>query len=100
MSNLKLLGHAQQMSLSYQMRTQLREVAFLESGEALVERLSRNQAEHGITQKFEQFVIAGAGRRAQGLHLARLRAVGQGLLDQFAALEVVSEAFFQRNDFA
>ena len=90
------------MPLPYEMCAQLGKVPFVESGEAMKERFAGHQPEDGVAQKFEQFVIAAARRGqcrigcARSLRLARLRAVGESLLKQFLTLEVVSQAFFQR----
>ena len=106
MSDLQLLGYAQQMPLSYKMSAKLRKLPFLEFRKAMEQRLTGDQAEHGISEKLEHLVIAvrrTAARRtaacAQRLHLARLRAVGQRLFEEFPALELVTQAFFQRHDF-
>jgi hypothetical protein len=80
---------------------------FLEFGEAVEQGLASDEPEHGISQKLEILVIAtrrtGARRTtgsAQRLQFARLRAVSKRLLEQFVALEAVTQAFFQRHDFA
>jgi hypothetical protein len=72
------------------------------SGKRWNRGLAGGEAEHGVSQKLEHFVIAAGAptARAQRLHLARLRAVGKRLLEQFPALEAVTQAFFQRHDFA
>ena len=95
------------MPLPDQMGAQLGKMPFLEFGEAMKQRLAGDQPEHGVSQKLEDFVVATAraaarraASRAQRLRLARLRAVGKRLLEQFAALELVTQTFFQRHDFA
>ncbi len=46
------------MPLPHQMSAQLGKVAFLEFGEAMKQRLAGDQAEHGVSQELEHFVIA------------------------------------------
>ena len=61
-----------------------------------------DEPEHGVSEELENFVVAARRTAvpAQRLRLARLRAVGKRLIEQFAPLEVVTQAFFQRHDFA
>ena len=102
-ADLELLGHPQQMTLSYQMRAQFRKMAFLKSRKAMEQSLGSDQSEDCISQKFELFVITMTGGwtgRGQSFHLARLRTMCQRLFDEFLALEVVSQALFQRHDVA
>src|SRR5882724_6966289 len=91
------------MPLSNQMRAQLRKMSFVKSREAMEQRLGSDQSQDSISQEFELFVITLADgwiHRSQGLHLARLRTVSQRLFNEFLALEVVSQALFQRHDVA
>jgi hypothetical protein len=78
----------QQMPLPYQMRSQFGEVSFLKLWKAMEERLAGDQPEHGVSQELEHFIVTS--RLTQGLHLARLRAVGESLGQQFRALEVMT----------
>ena len=95
-----LVHNAKPMPLTDQVRTELGELPFLKFREAVEKRLACDQAEHGVAQELEHFVITG-GRTiacAQRLHLASLRAVSEGLLQQFRALEAVTQAHFQFHD--
>jgi hypothetical protein len=81
-------------------------LSFLKFGEAMEQRLTGNETEHGVSEELEHFVIANgrttakrAATRAQRLYLARLRAVGKRLFEKFQALEAVTQAFFQRRNF-
>src|SRR6266849_1054970 len=100
-ADLELLGHAQQVPLPNQMRAQFRKMSFVKSREATEQRLGSNQAQDGISQELELFVITptdGCIGRSQRLHLARLRTVSKRLHQEFLALEVVSQTLFQRHD--
>jgi hypothetical protein len=99
MAELELFGDPEQMPLTDQVSAELGELSFVEAWEANEQSFAGDEAEHSITEEFEKFVVGTRpGTRAQSLEFARLRAVRQRLLDQFAALEVISQALFQRVD--
>ena len=91
------------MALTHQVSPQLGQLPFLETRETVEESFASDEAQYGISQEFQQFVVAVARQmadRARRLDLACLRTVRQSLLNQFLTLEVVPQALFQRQDFA
>ena len=84
------------------MRTKLRKFPFTKLGKPLEQFLACNQSQYRISQKLELLVVADlvlALARLLRFHLARLRAVGHGLLNHGTPPEVIAQALFQRRDF-
>ena len=100
-SEIEFLGDLDEMTLADQVGANLGELALVKFGEALEESFAGDETEDGVAKEFELFVVADAGARfggLQGFLFARLRAMGESLIEESGAAEMVTEGGFQIRD--
>ena len=92
-SQLQFLGHSDQMLFADQVGPELGEFSLAKAGKAVEQFFGGDKSQDGVSQKLQLFVVSHprpAGR-LQRFQFARLGTVGQGLLQQFRPLEMVSQ---------
>ena len=80
------------MALTHQVSPQLGQLPFLETRETLEESFASDEAQYGISQEFQLFIISNAGssQGLLGLLFARLRCVRERLLEKLHSREAVA----------
>jgi hypothetical protein len=73
-----------QAVLAHEMGAHTRQVAFVGAGVAFVQQARNGQAQHGVAEELEPFVVVGT-----------VAAVREGLRQQLGPLEAVAEAALQ-----
>ena len=100
MSNLQVSRRTKQVAGADQVRAQLGKFSFLIFGKTLEKFPAYHETQHRVAQKFHLLVIGCRSRSPPGrvlrLQLSGIGSVSEGLLQQGAALEAMSESFLQR----
>src|SRR5215470_3373368 len=102
MAQFELLGYLNQVPLAYQMRPQLGKIALAKVRKAPKQLFTGDQGQHRVPQKLQLLVVADSIFAVTGLlrlHFARLRTVGDCLLDHCPPPKMVAESFLERRDF-
>src|ERR1019366_8888698 len=100
LSKFQFPRRTKQVAGADQVRAQLGELSFLIFGKALEKLPAHHKTQHRVAQKFHLLVIGCRSRSPPGrvlrFLLAGIGSVSEGLLQESAASEAVSESFLQR----
>src|SRR5215467_3253147 len=102
MAQFELLRYLNQVPLAYQVRPQLGKFPLAKVREAPKQLFTGDQGQHRVSKKLQLLVVADsilAVTRLLRLHFARLRTVGDCLLDHRPPPKMVAESFLERRDF-